>query len=182
MLQAMIEAPFGLPKSAPKPSVSATPAERGPEPMQRSHEETPQRGFSSEPEYGTIQDIKALRKIFVRAADDDSRSTIVKMLSGYEGVEVVNSAKTADIVLDFTTLTRDVVANRGPYAHGASMALKSQMRAYVIKPDGTKLIAWTETFDVTNGFVLGASNEINLTHHFVRDLQKARGEHERIGW
>jgi len=178
VLQAMIEAPYGLPKSAPKPSGSATPTERQPEPTQSSHEETSQRGFSTEPEYGTVQDIKALRTIFVRADDDDSRSTIIKMLSGYEGVEVVTSAKTAEIVLEYTTLTRDVAANRGPYAHGASMALKSQMRAYMIKPDGTKLIAWTETetFDVTNGFVLGASNEVNLTHHFVRDLQKARGE------
>lgn len=133
---------------------------------------------ATEPEYGTIQDIKGLAKIFVRADDDDARSTIIRMLSGYEGVGVVNAAKDAEIILDYTILTRDVAANRGPYAHGASMALKSQMRAYTTKSDGTKLIAWTETetFDVTNGFVLGASNEVNLTHHFVRDLQKARGE------
>lgn len=131
-----------------------------------------------EPEYGTVQDIKEMKKIFVRAEDDDARFTIIEMLGGYEGVEVVNSAKDAEIVLDYTTLTRDVAANRGPYARGASMALKSQMRAYTTRSDGTKLIAWTETetFDVTNGFVMGAPNEVNLTHHFVRALQKARGE------
>lgn len=137
-----------------------------------------QAGLSTEPEYGTIQDIKDMRKIYVRADDDDARKTIMRMLSGYEGVEVVNSPKGAEIVLDYSTLTRDVAPNRGPGAMGASMALKSQMRAYMTKADGTKVIAWTETetFDVTNGFVLGAPNEMNLTHHFVRDLQKARRE------
>ncbi len=44
---------------------------------------------------------------------------------------MLNSAKAAEIVLDYTTLPGDVAANRGPYSHGASMALKSQMRAYV---------------------------------------------------
>lgn len=133
---------------------------------------------SGEPEYATIQDIKGLSKIYVRADDDDVRSTIIGMLRGYEGVEVVNSAKDAEIVLDYTTLTRDVAANRGSGAMGASMALKSQMRAYVTKQNGARLIAWTEseTLDVVNAFTFSAPNEVNLTHHFVRDLQKARGE------
>lgn len=131
-----------------------------------------------EPELGTIQDIKGLSKIFVRAEDDDERTTIINLLGGYEGVQVVNSVKEAEIVIDYSVLTRDVAANYGPYARGASMAKKSQMRAYAVRVDGANLIAWTETetFDVTNGFVLGASNEVNLTHHFVRALQKARGE------
>lgn len=127
-----------------------------------------------EPEYGTIQDIKGLSKVFVRADDDDARSTIIDLLRGYEGVEVVNSPKEAEVILDYGTLTRDVA----PGHFGASMALKSQMRAYAIKPDGTRLIAWTETetFNVSGGFVMGAPNEANLTHHFVRAMQKARGE------
>jgi hypothetical protein len=52
------------------------------------------------------------------------------------------------------------------------------MRTSILKADGTRLIAWskTETYDVTNGFVLGAPNAVNLTHHFVEVIQKARGE------
>lgn len=129
-------------------------------------------------EYGTIQDIKDRKKIFVFADDGDARATIIKMLSSYEGIQVVNSTKDAEMFLDFGTLTRDVAANRGLGARGASMALKSQMRAYVKREDGSQLIAWTETetLDVVNAFTFSAPNELNLTHHFVRDLQKARGE------
>lgn len=129
---------------------------------------------NSEPEYGTIQDIKGLTKIFVHAEDHDARTTIIKMLKHYNGVQVFDSAREAEIILDYTILTRDVVATR----RGGAMALKSQMRAYTTKSDGTKLIAWTETetYDVSGGFTLSAPNEVNLTHHFVRDLQKARGE------
>lgn len=129
-------------------------------------------------DYGSIEEIKTLKKIFIRADDDDARKRIVKMVEAYEGLEIVNRVKDAEILLDFTTLTRDVAANRGPTAVGASMALKSQMRAYAIKADGTKVIAWTETetLDVVNAFTFSAPNEMNLTHHFIRDLQKARGE------
>ena len=79
------------------------------------------------------------------------------MLSGYEGVDVVISSEDAEIVLDFNTLTkRDVAANRGPGAMGASMAKKSQMRAYALNPNGTIIMAWseTETFDVTTALFL----------------------------
>lgn len=124
-------------------------------------------------EYGTVNDIKDMKTIFVIADDDDARNTIVKMLGAYEGLSVVSNSKDAEIFLEYTTLTRDVNNRRN-----RSMDLKSQLRAVVNKPDGTKVIAWTETetYKVTNGFVLGAPNEMNLTHHFVRDLQKARGE------
>lgn len=125
-------------------------------------------------EYGSMSDIKEMKKVFVNAEDSDARQQIIDLLGGYEGVTIVNKSTDAEILLDYSNLTRDVAPGR----YGASMALKSQMKAYTIKPDGTKLIAWseTETFDVNNGFVMGASNEVNLTHHFVRELQKARGE------
>jgi hypothetical protein len=163
LLKAMVEAPYGPPKThVSKPtnatvSVMTAPAQ--------PREETTSSPNPSEPEYGSVQDMKDLRKVFVRSTDDDSRSTIMRLLAGYEGVEIVNSPKVAEIILDYTILTRDVAANRGPYAQGASMALKSEMRAFVTKPDGTRVIAWTETetFDVTNGFSLGAPNEVNLT-------------------
>lgn len=130
------------------------------------------------PEYGAVADIKALRKIFVHADDSDSRAMIIKMLGAYQGLEVVNSPREAEMVLEYQILTRDVAANRGPYARGASMALKSQMQVVTFQPDGTKVIAWTETetLDVRNAFTFSAPNEMNLTHHFVRDLQKVRGE------
>lgn len=133
---------------------------------------------STDAEYGSINEIKGLKKVFVRADDDDSRLTIIKLLQGYDGLEVVHSSKDAEIVLDYTILTRDVAPNRGPLARGASMALKSQLRAYATRTDGARIIAWTETetLDVTNAFTLSAPNEVNLAHHFVRDVQKARGE------
>jgi len=130
------------------------------------------------PDYGTIEDIKGMTKLYVTASDDDSRTTIVDLLKGYSGVTLVNRSQDADFILEYSTLTRDVAANSGPGAMGASKHEKSQMRAYVSRPDGSKLIAWTETetLDVTNGMVFGAPNETNLTHHFVKALQKARNE------
>jgi hypothetical protein len=153
----LVKNPLGMTSATPKPALSAA---------------------FGEPEYGTIQDIKGLSKVFVRADDDDARSTIIGMLHGYEGLQVVESPRDAEIILDYGNLTRDVAANYGRGAMGASMALKSQMRASITKADGTKLIAWTETetFDVTNGLTFNAPNEVNLTHHFVREIQKARGE------
>lgn len=128
------------------------------------------------PEYGTIENIKQLRRVYVAAEDTDARNWIVLLLGGYEGVEVVNNPKDAELILEYRTLTRDVAANRAPYK--ASMSQRSEMRAYVPRPDGSQLVAWseTETFDVTGGMVLGASNEANLTQHFVKALQKVRGE------
>ncbi len=137
-----------------------------------------QKPATDDPDYGTIDDIKTMSKVYVRADDDDARAKIVKMISAYPGLELVSSSKSAEIILEFGTLTRDVAGNRGPLAMGASMALKSQMRAYTTKPDGTKVIAWTETetLDVTNAMTFSAPNEMNLTHHFINALQKARGE------
>jgi hypothetical protein len=125
-------------------------------------------------EYGTIADVKDLRKAFVKADDEDIRTTIVQRLNCSQTVGAVDSPKDADYFIEYTTLTRDVAPGR----HGASMALKSQMRVVVVKPNGSRVIAWTETetFDVSGGFVLGAPNEINLTRHFVNAVRKARGE------
>src|SRR6266545_4617100 len=97
--------------------------------------------------------------IIVKADDDDIRSTIVQRLNCSDTVDAVDSPKDADYFIEYTTLTRDVAPGR----HGASMALKSQMRVVVLKPNRSRLIAWTETetFDVSGGFVLGAPNEIN---------------------
>lgn len=128
-------------------------------------------------EFGNASDLYKLTKIYVRCEDDDSRALIVKMIQGYDGLEVVSSAKEAEIILEYRTLTRDVAPNYGPYAR-ASMAQKSQMRAYVTKPDGRKVVAWTETesYEVKNGMTFGAPNEMNLTHHFINDIQETKGE------
>jgi hypothetical protein len=128
-----------------------------------------------EPEIGSINDIKNLRKVYVICEDGDERQRIINMLGNYSGVEVVSSPKQAEFYLEMKTLTRDVAATRS----GGALLLKSQMRAFIVKPeDETRVIAWseTETYQRNTPFVLSYPNEINLTHHFINELQKARGE------
>lgn len=140
-----------------------------------NHQKTPEViDNNASAEYGTIADVKDLRKAFVKADDDDIRTTIVERLNCSQTVEAVDSPKDADYFIEYTTLTRDVAPGR----YGASMALKSQMRVIVVKPNGSRVIAWTETetFDVSGGFAVGAPNEINLTRHFVNAVRKARQE------
>jgi hypothetical protein len=128
-----------------------------------------------EPEIGSIDTIKNLHKVYVICEDGDVRETIIKMLSGYSGVEVVDSPKQAEFYLEMKTLTRDTAATFS----GGAILLKSQMRAFIVKPeDETRVIAWTETETyerhTTISFTL--PNELNLTHHFVNLLQVARSE------
>jgi hypothetical protein len=127
------------------------------------------------PETGSMDTIKNLHKVYVICEDDDERKTIAGMLDGYVGLEIVASPKDAEFYLEIKDLTRDVAATRS----GGAIAQKSQMRAFIVKPeDKTRVIAWieTETYEQSGGFILGAPNEINLTHHFINALQVARGE------
>jgi hypothetical protein len=129
----------------------------------------------TEPETGTIDTIKDLHRVYVITEDDDIRATIIKMLSNYSGLEVVNSPKDAEFYLEMRNLTRDVAATRS----GGAILLKSQMRAFIVKPeDKSRVVAWTETetYERHTEFSFGAPNEINLTHHFVNALETARGE------
>jgi hypothetical protein len=128
-----------------------------------------------EPEIGTIDGLKDMHRVYVICEDDDARATIERMLSGYTGVEVVSTPKTADFYLEFKNLTRDIAPGRG----GREFAMKSQMRAFIVKSeDKTRVTMWTETetYDESGGFTLSATNEVNLTHHFINALQRARGE------
>ncbi len=128
-----------------------------------------------EPEVGTIDGLKDMHRVYVICEDDDLRAMIERMLSGYTGVEVVSTPKTADFYLEFKNLTRDIAPGRG----GREFAMKSQMRAFIVKPeDKSRVTMWTETetYEESGGMSFGASNEVNLTHHFINALQRARGE------
>lgn len=128
-----------------------------------------------EPEIGSIETIKNLHKVYVITEDDDRRATITKMLGNYPNLEVVNSPKDAEFYLEMKDLTRDVAATRS----GGAISQKSQMRAFIVKPEiKVRVIAWseTETFERHTEFFLGASNEVNLTKHFINAMQAARGE------
>jgi hypothetical protein len=128
-----------------------------------------------EPEIGSIETIKDLHKVYVICEDNDQRQSIVNMLGNYSGVEVVASPKQAEFYLELKTLTRDTAATRS----GGAILLKSQMRAFIVKPeDESRVIAWseTETYERHTEFSFGFPNEVNLTHHFINLLQKARGE------
>jgi hypothetical protein len=63
-----------------------------------------------EPERASIDTIKNLHRVYVICEDDDIRTTIVSMLSGYSGLEVVSSPKDAEFYLEMRDLTRDVAA------------------------------------------------------------------------
>jgi hypothetical protein len=128
-----------------------------------------------EPEIGSIDTIKNLHKVYVICEDDDVRQNIINMLGNYSGLEVVASPKQAEFYLELKTLTRDTAATRS----GGAILLKSQMRAFIVKPEGeTRVVAWseTETYERHTEFSFGFPNEVNLTHHFINLLQKARGE------
>jgi hypothetical protein len=127
------------------------------------------------PEITTIDALKNLHKVYVICDDDDVRKTIIMYLGAYSGVEVVNSPKDAEFYLEMKDLTRDVAATRS----GGAISQKSQMRAFIVRPeDKVRVVAWTktETYDQSGPLILGAPNEVNLTHHFINALQEARGE------
>lgn len=129
----------------------------------------------TEPETTSISDITKLHRVFVICEDDDIRKTIMRMLDGHAGFEVVTSPKEAEFYLEFKDLTRDVAATRS----GGAIAQKSQMRAFIVRPtDKVRLVAWveTETYERHTEFSLGATNEVNLTHHFINDIQEVREE------
>ncbi|MGI8654950.1 MAG: hypothetical protein ACR2LC_07005 [Pyrinomonadaceae bacterium] len=126
------------------------------------------------PESGSIETIKDFHDVYVICEDTDVRKNIVSMLRGYDGVTVVDDPKVARFYLEYSTLSRDVAPGYG----GKQMALKSQMRAFIVKEDKTRVTAWseTETYDMSGGMSFSAPNEINLTHHFINLLQVTRGE------
>jgi sulfur carrier protein ThiS len=127
------------------------------------------------PETASIDTIKDLHRVYVITDDDDVRTTISKMLDGHAGYEVVTNPKEAEFYLEMTDLHRDTQATRS----GGAIYQKSQMQAFIVRPDDkVRVVAWseTETYERHAEFVLSAPNEINLTHHFVNAVQKARGE------
>jgi hypothetical protein len=127
------------------------------------------------PEVGSIDGLKNLHGVYVICEDDDVRARIETMLSGYSGVQVVSDPKLADFYLDFKNLTRDAAATRA----GGALAIKSQMRAFIVKPeDKTRVTLWTETetYNASGEFNFSSPNEDNLTFHFINALQRARGE------
>ncbi len=73
-----------------------------------------------EPEVGTIDGLKNMHRVYVICEDDDLRAAIERMLSGYTGLEVISSPKTADFYLEFKNLTRDIAPGRG----GRELGLK----------------------------------------------------------
>jgi hypothetical protein len=122
------------------------------------------------PERGTMADLQGLQKVYVATDDDDAYQMISKTLKGYKALEIVNSPKNADFILEYKVLTRDVAAGRG----GADLAKRSQLRA-VLRRDAARVVAWSEseTLDVNDGFTMSRPNEINLTLNFIKAHKKA---------
>lgn len=117
------------------------------------------------PVRGGMQDIFNMRRVYILTDDEDSYTMISRTLRGYKALEIVNSPKDAQFILEYKILTRD----DAPGYRGADMAKRSQLRAVVYKDD-TRLIAWseTETFDMDNGMSFNRPNEVNLARNFIK--------------
>jgi hypothetical protein len=61
------------------------------------------------PSYGTIDQIKDYRRVYVASDNEDSRKRIIKALGKDKTLEVVNSPDTAQFFIEYSELSREAV-------------------------------------------------------------------------
>ena len=131
------------------------------------------------PSYGTIDQIKDYRSVYVASDNEDSRKRIIKALSKDKALEVVNSPDEAQFFIDYSELSREATVTG---SRTKERQQRSQMLAYVIGSDKRKIIVWSDSNSRDTEHFLGmrmydsGRNESELANKFVKALKKARGE------
>jgi hypothetical protein len=129
------------------------------------------------PTYGTIEQIKNHRRVYLGSENEDSRKRIIKALGKDQNLEVVNSPDEAQFFIEYTELSREAVVTG---SRTKERQQRSQMLAYVFGPDKRKIIVWSDNRSRETENFLGMKmydsgrNESELTNKFLKALKKAR--------
>jgi len=122
------------------------------------------------PVIGKIDELKTAQKVYVAAQSTNSRKMIAKQIG--KDLTIVDDPKDAQFVLEYVQLSRQdkTTLVAGSYTE------EGEMRAWLTRADGTKVIAWsdTETYYESSGMPTGRPNEVTLTKNFLKALKKAR--------
>lgn len=118
------------------------------------------------PEYGEIDDVKSLQKIYLIADSTNARKLILNELKKYSGLTVVSSAQEAEYFVEYKILRQET----GQTSLNITVDT-SEMVVYILK-DKRRRIAWSKT--QISGFT--RPNEVNLIRNFLKALKKARNE------
>lgn len=128
---------------------------------------------SSLPNYGKIEEIKGLKRVYVSAEVGKARENIEKVLSKAKLFELTGDPNKADFVLEYRTLSRDVTSEKG----NEDTTTRSQLTAYIENSAG-RTITWSDTAKQMK-FLSGGigfqtkPNEIKLAEKFIKEFRKA---------
>jgi hypothetical protein len=106
---------------------------------------------------GKIEDIKGMHRVFVSGPD---RDTVVKILNGKAGLEVVNDANNAEFYLTFKVLRRD----ENIYA----TLIIGELTAHIRDGESVKEV-WSRE---GSGGATGGAAVSGLAKKFLKDLEK----------
>ena len=129
------------------------------------------------PSYGTIDQIKDYRRVYVASDNEDSRKRIIKALGKDKALEVVNSPDAAQFFIGYSELSREAVVTG---SRTNERQQRNQMRAFVIGTARRKVIVWSETDSRETEHFLGMKmydsgrSESELTNKFLKALKKSR--------
>jgi hypothetical protein len=133
------------------------------------------------PTYGQLADIKDARKVYVTSENEDSRRRVIKALGKDKTLEVVDAPEAAQFFVEFGELSREATTT-GTTGSIKERETRNQMRVYTVKPDGRKIIVWSDTLARQTEHMFGMKmydsgrGESELTKKFLKELKKARGE------
>lgn len=131
------------------------------------------------PTYGDISALKDLKKVYVSSENEDSRKRIIKEITKYKGIEVVNSPDDAQFFIEYAELSREALPS-GDF--GKDRQQRTQMRAYMVDADKRKTILWSDNITRDTEHFMGMKmydsgrGEGELTKKFIKAIKKVRGE------
>lgn len=118
------------------------------------------------PEYGDIDDVKNLQKVYLIADSTNARKLILSELKKYPSLSVVNSPDEAEYFMEYKILRQET----GQTSLNITVDT-SEMSVYMLM-NKRRRVAWSKT--QISGIT--RPNEVNLTRNFLKALKKARGE------
>ncbi len=122
------------------------------------------------PIYGSIDDLKRLRHVYVIAADSQARGRIVKILQDSGQIQVVGDPQDAEYFFEYKVLTRDKTVS----GSDSDTRVKGQAEVFYSK-GGKKIVAWSDTAEFARLLTSGIGfrtehNEVKLAKRFLKAI------------
>jgi hypothetical protein len=136
-------------------------------------------------EKGDISEIKNIRRVFVKTEKTSQSENIVKALTKYQGVEVVNVQADAEFVIEYRI---EKHTSESPFNHpGAPPLLEGTaigvMQVYIPLKSGSNRLAWESKMRYLNYRALSGITreweqplEKSVIGKFIKALKKLREE------